>query len=83
MSPWYGVAGYSIAGATGALRMMNNKHWFSDVLAGAGVGILSTKLTYFVYPFIKNKIIKSKEFNFVASPVFQNGNLGFAALIPL
>lgn len=83
VSPWYGVAGYSIAGATGALRMMNNKHWFSDVLAGAGVGILSSKLTYFVYPFIKNKIRKSKEFNFVASPVFQNGNLGFAALIPL
>ncbi|SKB39982.1 phosphatase PAP2 family protein [Daejeonella lutea] len=83
VSPWYGVAGYTMAGTTGALRMMNNKHWFSDVLAGAGVGILSSRFTYFAYPYIKNKIIKTKGLNFVATPTFQNGNLGIAALIPL
>lgn len=27
---------------------MNNKHWLSDVLMGAGIGILSTELGYFL-----------------------------------
>ena len=45
-SPWYSIAGYSIATATGAMRVMNNRHWVSDVLSGAGIGILSTELAY-------------------------------------
>jgi membrane-associated phospholipid phosphatase len=43
---WISVAGYTAATATGALRMMNNRHWFSDVCTGAGIGILSTELSY-------------------------------------
>ena len=53
-SIWYGIAGYSIATATGVLRMLNNKHWMSDVLVGAGIGILVTKVVYLVYPAVKN-----------------------------
>ncbi|MCK4855256.1 MAG: phosphatase PAP2 family protein [Bacteroidales bacterium] len=53
-SIWYGIAGYSIATATGVLRMLNNKHWMSDVLVGAGIGILTTKVVYLVYPAAKN-----------------------------
>ncbi|RXK86804.1 phosphatase PAP2 family protein [Filimonas effusa] len=52
-SPWYGVAGYTAAAATGYLRMYNNKHWLNDVLAGAAIGILSTQASYFLYPRIK------------------------------
>ncbi len=52
-SIWYGVGGYAIATCTGALRIYNNKHWFSDVLAGAGIGILSTKAAYWLYPEIR------------------------------
>ena len=48
-SPWYSVAGYSMATATGVLRVMNNRHWLSDVITGAGIGILSTKFTYWLY----------------------------------
>jgi membrane-associated phospholipid phosphatase len=55
-SIWYGVGGYGIAAATGGLRMLKNKHWLSDVLAGAGVGILSTQVAYAVYPWIQKKI---------------------------
>ena len=54
-SIWYGIAGYSIATATGVLRMLNNKHWMSDVMVGAGLGILATKVVYLVYPAAKNK----------------------------
>ena len=53
-SIWYGVAGYSIATASGVLRMLNNKHWMSDVLVGAGIGILATKVTYLLYPLVKD-----------------------------
>lgn len=45
-SRWYSIGAYSIATATGALRVMNNKHWLSDVCVGAGIGILSTELVY-------------------------------------
>ena len=36
-SPWVGVGAYSVATATGLMRMANNKHWLSDVLTGAGI----------------------------------------------
>lgn len=45
-SPWYSVFGYGMATATGVMRVLNNRHWVSDVLSGAGVGILSTELAY-------------------------------------
>lgn len=58
VSPWYGVAGYLAATTTGALRMYNNKHWLSDVVAGAGVGMLSTKAAYWMYPWIQRTLFK-------------------------
>ncbi|MEP7144787.1 MAG: phosphatase PAP2 family protein [Ferruginibacter sp.] len=78
VSPWYGVAGYLAAGATGALRMYNNKHWMSDVLAGAGVGIASTKLAYWIYPAIKRKLFKDKPMNTMIMPYYQSGGAGIA-----
>ena len=45
-SPWYSVAGYGVATATGVMRVLNNRHWVSDVLSGAGVGIMSGELAY-------------------------------------
>ncbi|MBP1645823.1 MAG: rane-associated phospholipid phosphatase [Bacteroidetes bacterium] len=46
LSPWISVAGYSMATVTGVTRILNNRHWLSDVLFGAGIGILSTELAY-------------------------------------
>ncbi|MBK5284608.1 MAG: phosphatase PAP2 family protein [Bacteroidia bacterium] len=45
-SPWYGIGAYALATTVGAYRMINNKHWESDVLVGAGIGILSANLVY-------------------------------------
>ena len=45
-SPWFSVLGYGVATATGIMRVLNNRHWVSDVLSGAGIGILSTELGY-------------------------------------
>jgi membrane-associated phospholipid phosphatase len=45
-SQWYGIGAYAIATSVGALRMLNNKHWESDVFTGAGIGILSSHMAY-------------------------------------
>ena len=45
-SPWYSIAGYGVATATGVMRVLNNRNWVSDVLSGAGIGIFSTELAY-------------------------------------
>jgi hypothetical protein len=76
ISPWYGVAGYVMAATTGYLRMYNNKHWFSDVVAGAGIGILSTKLAYWLYPKIQHSLFKDKHPNTVVMPVYKNNTFG-------
>ena len=61
-SIWYGISGYLVAAGTGAFRMYNNKHWLTDVVAGAGIGIVSTKAAYWLYPSI-NKLFTSKNNN--------------------
>ncbi|MBC7746195.1 MAG: phosphatase PAP2 family protein [Flavobacterium sp.] len=47
-SPLLCYSGYLGATATGVLRMYNNKHYLSDVVAGAGIGILTTKAAYLI-----------------------------------
>ena len=48
--PWWGLAAYSSAAVTGFLRIYNNWHWTGDVLAGAGFGILSACIGYWLLP---------------------------------
>lgn len=50
--PAVAIAGYTVATGVGLLRMYNNRHWASDVLAGAGVGILSVSLMYWLAPYL-------------------------------
>lgn len=55
-SIWYGIAGYAVATGTGLFRIYNNRHWLTDVAAGAGIGILSTKIAYWLNPYINKTI---------------------------
>ena len=48
LSPWVSVGAYAVATTTGLMRIANNKHWLSDVMAGAGIGILSTEFGYWI-----------------------------------
>ena len=77
-SAWYSVAGYSLAVSTGAMRMLNNRHWLSDVVAGAGVGILSTRLAYVIYPWLHKKINLTRlgKGNLLVTPMYQQGSYG-------
>lgn len=79
-SSWYRIAGYTAAGLTGILRVYNNRHWFSDIVAGAGVGILSTRLAYWAYPVFEKIIFKKKEYTFIPVP-FYNGYAGGINLV--
>jgi membrane-associated phospholipid phosphatase len=47
--PMLCYGGYAVATATGILRLYNNRHWFSDVVAGALIGILSARLAYRIF----------------------------------
>jgi hypothetical protein len=71
---WIGIAGYAVASATAYLRIYNNRHWFSDVMAGAGLGIASTKIAYWLYPKISKKLFKNNANNTVLLPSYTNGN---------
>lgn len=46
VSPWIGVAGYGVAATTGLFRVVSNRHWCSDVMGGAAIGIFSAELSY-------------------------------------
>jgi membrane-associated phospholipid phosphatase len=76
VSPWLAASGYLIAATTGYLRMYNNKHWLSDVVAGAGIGVASTKLAYWLYPKFQHKLFKDKLPNTMIMPLYQNNSFG-------
>ena len=46
LSPWYSVGAYGVATSTSMLRRIGDHHWMSDVMVGAGIGILSTEIAY-------------------------------------
>ncbi len=48
ISPWIGYSAYSAALSVGLMRVMKNRHWSSDVLAGAGIGIMGTEFGYWL-----------------------------------
>jgi Membrane-associated phospholipid phosphatase len=82
VSPWIGVAGYSVAAGTGFFRMYNNRHWLTDVMAGAGIGILSTKMAYWAYPYIQKKLFgRTRLKNVAAMPFYSNEGKGLSCMI--
>lgn len=48
-SIWYSIGAYTVATGIGTMRVMNNRHWISDVLVGAGIGIFSTNIVYLTH----------------------------------
>lgn len=46
----YGIGAYAFASGIAVLRLYNDRHWLNDVIAGAGVGILSARIGYWLLP---------------------------------
>ena len=59
--PWVPYAAYGSASVVGIMRIANNRHYVSDVLFGAGLGILSMKLAYWTHKYKWNKPKKEKK----------------------
>jgi membrane-associated phospholipid phosphatase len=51
---------YTLAGLTGAMAMLNDRHWASDVLFGAGMGIMSVRLLYWSEQHWKKKKLQPR-----------------------
>lgn len=84
-SPWIGVAGYAVAAGVGFFRIYNNRHWLNDIIAGAGVGILSTRLAYWLYPKIFRdrgcENARGSRAAILAAPFYGGGQAGVTACI--
>ena len=64
-SPWISFAGYTVATFTGASRLMNHRHWCTDVLGGAIIGVGSVELGYL----INDAIFKKKNISDIWEPL--------------
>ncbi|PZP48884.1 MAG: PA-phosphatase [Pseudopedobacter saltans] len=73
---WFALAGYPLAVFTGVYRVINNKHYIGDVAAGAGIGILSAQMAYWLFPTVNKLFSKKKTSNVMVSPFYQNGTIG-------
>jgi hypothetical protein len=82
--PWpYIAAGYAVGVGTAYMRMYNNKHWLGDVVAGAGVGIASTRFAYYIYPLLKHVLFgsrKVKESAMIMPTYRTGGGLGLTMM---
>ncbi|MDR1551956.1 MAG: phosphatase PAP2 family protein [Prevotellaceae bacterium] len=78
VSTWIGFAGYGAALTTGSMRILNNRHWFSDVITGAGIGILSVELSYLLLPAWHKLSGKEKgNSDFAIVPIISNKQIMF------
>ena len=68
-----GMGAYALAATVGFMRMYNGRHWFNDVLAGAGFGILSARIGYWMLPLSRHIFrIPRKGQAMVASPMYYS-----------
>lgn len=74
---WLSLSGYPIAVFTGVYRILNDKHWVGDVVAGAGIGILSTEVAYWLFPKVSQLFSKDHSNNSaLVYPFYQNKTMG-------
>lgn len=80
VSIWYGISGYIVATGTGMFRIYNARHWLSDVAMGAGIGMLSTKMAYWIFPYLDHDLFKSKKYlhSTVLLPNYYGSHFGIA-----
>ena len=77
MTPWIGITGYAVATTMGTMRILNRKHWLSDVVAGAGIGILSVEIGYMLLPVFRNIIgAEQTRSTLTIAPIIGNNQYG-------
>ncbi len=79
--PILAYSGFVFATATGTLRVLNNEHWVSDVLVGAGIGIIVTDLVYRFEPLKNWNPFKNDKISAIISPSYIENSVGLYANI--
>lgn len=79
---WYASSGFLFATATGMLRIANNKHYVSDVLTGAGIGLASGILVSYWRPFESMHFGKNKKTTAFIYPQIGS-QIGIGAIVRL
>jgi len=78
---WLGISGYAFATFTGYMRIGNQKHWVSDVVAGAGIGILSVELAYWLLPSLQKWFgWNNTSHQLMILPSFQEKKIGLGLI---
>ena len=65
-----GSAAYVVASGVAFMRLYNNRHWLNDVLAGAGIGILSARIGYWLLPLWRKMFRLEWDKSLVATPAY-------------
>lgn len=73
---WYASSGFLFATATGFLRIANNKHYTSDVLAGAGIGTAVGLAVSYWCPFKSVTFGKNKTHALIYPQIGTNYGIG-------
>ncbi|TGE26972.1 phosphatase PAP2 family protein [Hymenobacter metallicola] len=82
VSPWISVGGYAVATATGTMRVLRNRHWVTDVVAGAGIGFLSAEAVWRLYPAMTRLLPSKLAHKLLLVPTYApGGGLGVSMAI--
>lgn len=79
--PVLSYSGYLFATTTGAFRVLNNKHWVSDVLVGAGVGMLVTDIFYKIQNKHQETRKKETKITTIFVPLFKEKTVGISGIL--
>ena len=82
ISPAITLVGYGFALTTTTMRIVNDRHWLTDTVAGAGVGILSVKIAYWLAPSVNRLIwgsdLRSTRISTSFAPIVGSGQYGLS-----
>ncbi len=75
-----GIGAYAVATGVAFLRLYNGRHWLNDIIAGAGIGILSARIGYWMLPLYQRwfKWNKSSSNIIAVSPIYDHTEHSFS-----
>ena len=76
----YGAGAYAVATSIAFLRLYNDRHWLNDIIGGAGVGMLSARIGYWLLPWERRMLGWDKKKSSVAILPTYNPDQQAAAL---